>query len=47
MCALSQIGAYDQQVWEKSLVQTDLNVRHLQTSVKKYIYLLNFVVLYR
>lgn len=27
---LLQIGAYDQQVWEKSLEQADLNVRHLQ-----------------
>lgn len=29
----SQIGAYDQQVWEKSLEQADLNVRHKQIKV--------------
>lgn len=32
---LLQIGAYDQQVWEKSLEQTDLNVRHLQIPAEK------------
>ena len=32
---LLQIGAYDQQVWEKSLEQTDLNVRHLQMPAEK------------
>lgn len=32
----SQIGAYDQQVWEKSLEQADLNVRHKQIKVSPF-----------
>ena len=28
MAMCQQIGAYDQQIWEKSLEQTELNVRH-------------------
>lgn len=33
---LEQIGAYDQQVWEKSLEQAELNVRtrHLSEEAK-------------
>lgn len=32
----SQIGAYDQQVWEKSLEPADLNVRHKQIKVLEF-----------